>query len=361
VLYIGLARDLSVRFGQHNGLVRMSERGCKRAQVSAWFDTHDDLGYAAFVASSVAQVSVGRQKGTTTEAFWDEESDVFYDYPEEGLDEIRQTEGILIGAYVARHHQLPPWNKIGGARLQPHLITPGGYALLDIATGRVDCLLVARRTIRGLSADVNAAEHEMTLHTGRIGAIEDTWGTGISSPVIWNALVRRANDPSWDPAGSGALLEATKRLIQTRYPLEVPPPPAWKDTAQRLRRLPGTTPLSDSNDAPEDARWHLMWADSGLAQLIAAGQDRLFCRACAGDLCPRRRRRQPARLLVHAGRRAPRRTSRPGPAGAKLRQEVDTRRPARRDARRPARRGRARLRCGQEHGRHAARACGCRE
>lgn len=40
ILYIGLARDLSERFAQHNSLVKMSATGCKRQQVRDWFDSH---------------------------------------------------------------------------------------------------------------------------------------------------------------------------------------------------------------------------------------------------------------------------------------------------------------------------------
>src|SRR5687768_10054737 len=58
VLYIGLARDLSERFAQHNGLVRMREDGCKVRQIAAWFETHDRLGYAAALQSPFSQAGV---------------------------------------------------------------------------------------------------------------------------------------------------------------------------------------------------------------------------------------------------------------------------------------------------------------
>jgi hypothetical protein len=128
ILYIGLARDLSERFAQHNGLVSMESQSCKIDQIRDWWNTHGSLGYAIGVQSPFSQASVGRQRGTPTAAFYDEEADVFWDYPDEGLDHIAEVEGQLIAAYKERHGNLPPWNKIGG-RLNQHNLPTAKHIL----------------------------------------------------------------------------------------------------------------------------------------------------------------------------------------------------------------------------------------
>jgi hypothetical protein len=104
VLYIGLARDLSVRFAQHNNLVRMPAGGCKRKQINEWFGKRKLLGYATFVQSSYDQVAVSRQAGTMTAAYYDEESDAFWGYDESGLEDIKRMKA----------HSLQPIHSITG-------------------------------------------------------------------------------------------------------------------------------------------------------------------------------------------------------------------------------------------------------
>jgi len=235
-LYVGLARDLSERFAQHNSLVKMSDTGCKRRQVNGWFERNETLGYAAFVQSPLDQVSVHRQAGTSSAAFYDEESNVFWGYEPGGLDNVKRAEGILLSSHLNAHGRLPPWNKIRGASHAPKLATPGGYRLLEMAAGAVDSLLVARKSIRELSGDPTAMAFEEALHVGRIGAIEDTFGEGINTPIIWNALAQRANDPLYEGTG---LRETALRIESSGYLLLPPPPPGSADTPGVLTQLPG--------------------------------------------------------------------------------------------------------------------------
>jgi hypothetical protein len=152
VLYnwLVLARDLSERFAQHNGLIRMQEDGCKIRQIAAWFASNDRLGYAAALQSPFSQAGVGRQRGKPTREFYDEESGVFWGYDSEGLDHIADVEGQLIAAFTRRTGALPRWNKVQGRVAQGNMPTES-YALLEMATGQADSLLLARRTIRQLA------------------------------------------------------------------------------------------------------------------------------------------------------------------------------------------------------------------
>lgn len=235
-LYVGLARDLGQRFAQHNGLVSMPAAGCKRQQVDEWFATNEVLGYAMFVQSPIDQVSVSRQAGTPTAEFYDEERNAFWGYGTEGLENVRMTEGILLSSYANEHGRLPSWNRIRGGAHAPEFATPGGYAVLRLAAGAIDSLLLARKSIRHLAEDPTALAYEEALHVGRYGAIEDTFGEGITTPVIWNALARRANDPMYE--GSG-LAETAHRIVSSGYLLLPPPPPGSAETPGVLLRLPG--------------------------------------------------------------------------------------------------------------------------
>ncbi|MDT7571081.1 MAG: hypothetical protein QOE05_1255 [Actinomycetota bacterium] len=236
VLYVGLARDLAERFAQHNGLVAMGAAGCKRQHVDAWFAANEALGYAMFVQSPMDQVAVHRQAGSPAAEFYDEETDVFWGYGGQGLENVKTTEGILLSSYVAQHGRLPPWNRIRGAVHAPGLATPGGYEVLRLAAGATDSLLLARRSIRALADDPTALAYEEALHVGRYGAIEDTFGEGISTPIVWNALARRANDAMYEGTG---LAEMARRILSSGYLLLPPPPPGSANTPGRLLRIPG--------------------------------------------------------------------------------------------------------------------------
>lgn len=235
VLYIGLAVDLAQRFAQHNGLIGFPDAGCKRRQIDNWFEQHEELGYAIFVQSPIDQVSVSRQRGTGSESFYDEEANTFWDYPRFGLDNIRRTEGILLSSHRKALSALPPWNKVGGAKHPPELATPGGYRLLELAAGRTDSLLLARKSIRDLSDDHNATAYETALHTGRIGAIQYNFGLEIDSLTVWRYFSDRAKDPRLQ---GSVLLDTALRLQADEYPLLPPPPPGSADTPGQLVVMP---------------------------------------------------------------------------------------------------------------------------
>lgn len=234
VLYVGLARDLAERFAQHNGLVVMEARHCKSREIDEWFASREALGYAVLLQSPMDQVSVGRQRGTPSAAYYDEETDEFYDYPTEGLEEARHLEGTLIASYRARHGVLPPWNKIGGSVAGAGDATTGGYNVLALATGQADSLLLARKTLRELSADPSAVSFEQTLHLGRINAITETGGVGIDTPRILRAIERSANSPWYRNTG---LPEQAERLRTTGYCRLPPPPPADACTPGTIERV----------------------------------------------------------------------------------------------------------------------------
>ena len=234
VLYIGLARDLAQRFAQHNGLASMPASGCKRVQLEEWFKRRKSLGYAIFVQSCIDQVAVSRQAGTMNAEYYDEEDDVFWSYDESGLEDIKANEGVLIAAYLQRHGKLPPWNKIGGATYSRERANPAIYAQLDLATGLVDSLLLARKTIRKLSSDPTAMAYEEALHAGRQWSIIKNFGAGIDSLTILKSLAEVTEKQGYlNPE----LYAVTNHIHTSGYSELPPPPPASEDAVGSIPYL----------------------------------------------------------------------------------------------------------------------------
>ena len=234
VLYIGLARDLAQRFAQHNGLASMPISGCKRAQLEEWFSQHESLGYSIFVQSCFDQVAVSRQAGTMSAEYYDEEGATFWEYGESGLEDIKANEGVLIEAYLQRHGHLPRWNSIGGAIHSRDQAKPAIYAQLDLAIGLIDSLLLARKSIRGLSSDPTFMTYEEALHVGRQWSVMKSFGGGIDSLSILKSLAEEAKERRHlNPE----LVRVSDRIYASGYYKLSPPPPASEETCGSIPYL----------------------------------------------------------------------------------------------------------------------------
>jgi hypothetical protein len=150
VLYVGLAVDIAERFAQHLGLKSCRAKGCKREQINAWFTDNQTIGYSVILQSANMQPVVARLA-----------KDLGLSGPEADEiqpGELRYLEGRFIEAHRRRFGSRPTWNSVGGSRFgQEQVAHLEPDALFDILTGRVDSLLVARPSIRGLAASPTAA------------------------------------------------------------------------------------------------------------------------------------------------------------------------------------------------------------
>lgn len=168
-LYIGITGDLPVRFTQHLGLRSSRAEGCKREQIAAYFDEgHEHLGYTVITLSSLSQPPTARQRASLTLEQRDliELSEAAGN---EAMGEARGLEGRLIAAHQVKTGSFPRWNEDPG-RVPP--VMPGaGDVTLAVATGEIDLLLQARRTIRQIAADASAAFFEEHLHAVRMLAV----------------------------------------------------------------------------------------------------------------------------------------------------------------------------------------------
>lgn len=143
-LYIGLSKDLAVRFAQHNGLKgNKPNNGNKGEKINGWFKTHDRLGFSLVIQDASA------------------------DDVESRYSEI--AEGQLIEGYRALHGKFPLWNRIGGSKEGAGYADTDTATWFDFMTGKTDGMVVARRTITELNDDYDADVNEAAIHMSRTG------------------------------------------------------------------------------------------------------------------------------------------------------------------------------------------------
>ena len=170
VLYIGLAGDLSERFKQHNGILPIKE-GSKQKQIEEYFSKNERLGYTIFVQSPLSQPLVHRNNAMYEAFAMQNNAPVEDMLSEQGKEDIKRVEGILIEAYRRKYGHFPPWNGIGGSvtgqkRVMKNNINivesfchPDNYDIHPI---------VSRSTIRELSENAEWAWYENYLHAVRM-------------------------------------------------------------------------------------------------------------------------------------------------------------------------------------------------
>lgn len=223
VLYVGLARDLPERFNQHTGLLGCPASGCKRKQIDKWFSTNDTIRFSCFVQSPLDQ-SIGHRRRAQLNKHFDEENDEsFLNDPPYGLESAKLVEGQLIETYRLKQKKRPPWNRRGGSKEGAARAAggSGGPLLAYMAGAAPSQLILARRTIRELSDDESATDHEIFLHALRTNAILYS-PTGASNSAIADQINVAAKNPS--------LRDSVDRLLDSGYisdlvgppPLEVP-------------------------------------------------------------------------------------------------------------------------------------------
>lgn len=171
ILYIGLASDLHERFCQHNGLHPIAPEACKNTQIQNYFNTHDKLGYTIFVQSPLSQPLVHRNK-EKYEKMAHEVGSPIQDYTnEQGINDIKRVEGILIEAYRQEYGYFPPWNKIGGSIEGQNRVKNNNINIVkSFCNPQLFSVnpIVSRSTIRELSNNASYAYYENYLHAVRM-------------------------------------------------------------------------------------------------------------------------------------------------------------------------------------------------
>lgn len=173
ILYIGLAGNLAERFKQHNGILPLKE-GSKQKQIEEYFSKNERLGYTIFVQSPLSQPLVHRNRSKYEEFAQQKNTPIEDMLSEQGKEDIKIVEGILIEAYCRKYGHFPPWNGMGGSasgqkRVMKNNINivksfcqPDGYRINPI---------VSRSTIRELSQNTEWAWYENYLHAVRMNIL----------------------------------------------------------------------------------------------------------------------------------------------------------------------------------------------
>ncbi|HOV27754.1 MAG TPA: hypothetical protein PK566_15525 [Pseudobacteroides sp.] len=171
VLYIGLASDLSDRFKQHNGINPVTESSCKFEKIEAYFENNYRLGYTIFVQSPLSQPLTHRNKATYQKFATQLNAPVEDMLSEQGRNDIKRTEGILIEAYRRKHGRFPPWNDVGGSILGQQSVMPNNYNIVKSFCTPDEFYknpIISRSTIRELSNNPTYASFENYLHAVRM-------------------------------------------------------------------------------------------------------------------------------------------------------------------------------------------------
>jgi hypothetical protein len=205
LLYIGLARDLGIRFRQHNGLAPCGPAGCKVNEVRSYFAESDRLGYTLVPQSPLDQPDSSRARrryGADLEA-----RAMLEEQAVPGHEEIVHLEGQLLGAHMRRHGRLPPWNTIGGSAFGAARATGDTEPFLDLLRARYKCALNSKLTIRQLALDDAACRWENLLHVARWNLLE--WSGEVSDELLLGEIERLAAAEDWTgAAGFRELLES---------------------------------------------------------------------------------------------------------------------------------------------------------
>lgn len=171
VLYIGLASDLYERFRQHNGLMEIDDSCCKYKQIQEYFKSHDKLGYTIFVQSPLSQPLVHRNKKMYEKMAREINSPINDFISEQGINDIKRVEGILIEAFNSYFGRFPQWNKVGGSIAgQKHVLANNINIVKSFSNPQTykSNPIVARSTIRELANNPTYAAHENYLHVVRM-------------------------------------------------------------------------------------------------------------------------------------------------------------------------------------------------
>lgn len=170
ILYIGLALDLSQRFRQHNGMIKLSKNACKKLEIIDWFKRHDKLGFSVLVQSSLDQASCKRYN-IRFDLTKDEMEKQYGELITAGHEAIVSAEGLLIEVHKKAKNKLPLWNKVGGSILGGKMATVRDVNLLKYFSGELDHWLISRKSIMQLHKNPTFEKWEHYLHAIRSHAM----------------------------------------------------------------------------------------------------------------------------------------------------------------------------------------------
>ena len=168
ILYIGLAVDLTKRFKQHNGFYKTIDRNtCKVGEIDNYFKTKSKLGFSIIVQAPLSQpiISLNKKQYKIFESM----GIPVEDYSgEEGRDNIKLQEGVLLEAFRKLKGDFPLWNKMNGAIDGQKRAGIIKLETFKVMTNNEPHYLIARSSLREIAKYPTIERYENFLHSLRI-------------------------------------------------------------------------------------------------------------------------------------------------------------------------------------------------
>ena len=164
---------MAERFKQHNGILPVKE-GSKQKQIEEYFSKNERLGYTIFVQSPLSQPLVHRNRGMYEKFAKQQNSPVEDMLSEQGRDDIKRVEGILIESFRRKYGHFPPWNSIGGSSAGQTKVMENNINIVKSFCRPDDYKInpiVSRCTIRELSTNPTWEWYENYLHAVRMNLL----------------------------------------------------------------------------------------------------------------------------------------------------------------------------------------------
>lgn len=165
VLYIGLAVDLIERFKQHNGIVKCPSNSCKFDEITKYFKSNEYLGFSIILQSQLLQPFNYREKQKYKGVYSDVELKKILG--NEGYNDIRYTEGVLLEGFKNKYGRLPSWNKIGGSINAQRIAKNKNVKLLESLITNQPNKYTACVSLKELSKSSLFNKYEAYLHSLR--------------------------------------------------------------------------------------------------------------------------------------------------------------------------------------------------
>ena len=169
ILYIGLAVDLVERFKQHNGISKCSKTNCKYDEIEEYFKRNEYLGFTIILQSALSQPVNQRQVKKYKKSF--KKCDLSRVLGDQGNEEIKRLEGILLEAFRQRYGRFPLWNKMGGSLDGKNSFKESNLALLELLVTNKASKYVSRVSIKELASNPTFCRFEAYLHSIRISPL----------------------------------------------------------------------------------------------------------------------------------------------------------------------------------------------
>ncbi len=143
-------------------------------QIEDYFSRNERLGYTIFVQSPLSQPLVHRNREMYEKFAKQQNSPVEDMLSEQGRDDIKRVEGILIESFRKKYGHFPPWNNIGGSTKCQTKVMGNNINIV-----RSFCQsdnyeinpIVSRSTIRELSQNPEWEWYENFLHVARMNLL----------------------------------------------------------------------------------------------------------------------------------------------------------------------------------------------